>query len=57
VVSFISAIPQPGFSTELEEDGPDQVRVKFESDSHSSEFRARWEGGELRVTAQEEAED
>ena len=57
VVNFISAIPQPGFSTELEEDGPEQVRVKFESGSHSSEFRARWEDGELRITSNEEEED
>jgi cytoskeletal protein RodZ len=57
VVSFISAIPQPGFSTELQEDGPEEVRVRFRSESHNSDFRARWEDGELRITANEEAED
>ena len=57
VVNFVSAIPQPGFSTDLRDTGPDRVRVRFESEDHVSEFRAEWEGGELRITKDEDGED
>jgi len=57
VVTFVSAIPQSGYSTEIEESGPSRVRVHFESDSHTSEFRAEWEGAELAITKSEEDQD
>ena len=57
VVTFVTAIPQPGFSTDPRETGPDRVRVRFESDTHTSDFRAEWEGGELRITQNETGDD
>lgn len=57
VVTFISAVPQSGFSTDPREIGPDRVRVRFESETHTSDFRAEWEGGELTVTKNETGGD
>ncbi|MFW2382345.1 MAG: hypothetical protein ACN4GZ_11345 [Acidimicrobiales bacterium] len=57
VVNFVSAIPQPGFSTDPRETGPDRVRIRFESQDHTSDFRAEWEGGELKITQNESGED
>ena len=57
VVNFVSAIPQPGFSTDPRETGPDRVRIRFESPDHTSDFRAEWEGGELKITQNETGED
>jgi len=57
VVDFISAVPQAGFSTELRETGPDQVRIRFESAAHNSDFRAEWQGGELKITKNESVEN
>ncbi|MGA9598442.1 MAG: hypothetical protein WBV06_19965 [Acidimicrobiia bacterium] len=53
VVEFVSAIPQPGFSTDIRNSGPEEVRVRFESPTHTSEFRARWNGGQLEITKDE----
>ncbi|MDH5372580.1 MAG: hypothetical protein OEX97_06520 [Acidimicrobiia bacterium] len=53
VVTFISAIPQPGFSADLSDKGPDEVRVRFESATHTSDFRAEWDGNELKITKNE----
>lgn len=57
VVTFVTAIPQAGFSTELRETGPDRVRVRFESENHTSDFRAEWDGDELAVTENETGGD
>ncbi len=40
IVELVSAAPNPGFSIEVKETGPDRVEVEFESDDHESEFRA-----------------
>lgn len=56
VVNFISAVPQPGFSTDVRETGPDRVRIRFESEAHNSDFRAEWQGDELRITKNESVE-
>jgi hypothetical protein len=53
VVLFESAIPQPGYSTDPRETGPGEVRVRFESGNHTSDFRAEWKDGELEVTRNE----
>jgi len=56
VVILVGASPksQGGpWSTEVEKSGPDEVRVTFESDDHVSEFRAEWDGGELKVEKEE----
>ena len=57
MVTFVTAIPQPGFSTELRDTGPERVRVRFESETHTSDFRAEWEGSELKITQNETGED
>jgi hypothetical protein len=57
VVTFATAIPQPGFSTEIRETGPDRVRVRFDGETHTSDFRAEWEGSELKITQNETGED
>ena len=57
IVTFISAIPQPGFSTDPRETGPDRVRIRFESETHTSDFRAEWESGELKTTQNETGDD
>ena len=53
VVNFVSAIPQPGFSTETRETGPEEVRIRFAGDSHTSDFRAEWKSGELEISIDE----
>ena len=50
IVSFVSAIPKPGFTTELRDSGPDRVRVRFSQAEQESEFEARWENGELEIS-------
>lgn len=50
VVSFVSAIPKPGFTTELRDTGPERVRVRFSQAEHKSEFEATWENGELEIS-------
>ena len=57
IVNFVSAIPQPNYSTEREETGPEKVRVRFESEAHTSDFRAEWEGGELKIVKNETGEE
>lgn len=57
VVNFVSAFPQSGYSTDIREYGPEEVRVRFESGDHTSDFRARWENGELQITKNETGDD
>ena len=53
VVSFVSAIPQAGFTTELRDTGPDRVRVRFVGATTIFEFEARWDDGELDIETSE----
>ncbi len=53
VVSFVSAIPQAGFTTELRDTGPDRVRVRFVGATTIFEFEARWDEGELDIETSE----
>lgn len=57
VVTFVSAIPQPGYSTDRRATGPVEVRIRFDSESHTSDFRARWEGGALQIFQDESGGD
>lgn len=57
VVNFVSAVPVPGYSTDLSDAGPDRVRVRFESESGASDFRAEWKSGELQIVMNETGED
>ncbi|MGH8875132.1 MAG: hypothetical protein ACRDVM_07765 [Acidimicrobiia bacterium] len=54
-VVFVAAVPAPGFAAEVDDQGPDEVRVEFESPEHRSELRVRWDGGELDIEVREEA--
>jgi hypothetical protein len=40
-----SVTPAAGFTYEIDDSGPDRVRVRFESGDHKVEIEARWEGG------------
>ena len=55
-VRLEGAAPNPGFSMRLEADEGDEVRVRFESDDHRSEFEARWDDGELEIELDEKPE-
>ncbi|MEX0863475.1 MAG: hypothetical protein WD269_01205 [Acidimicrobiia bacterium] len=48
-VSYVSAVPHPGFAVEVEDAGPPKVRVEFESKDSRLEVRAEWENGQLDV--------
>jgi hypothetical protein len=56
-VELVAAVPSAGFSAEIDEAGPEDVRVDFESSGHRSSFRARWENGELAIQLEEKPED
>lgn len=55
-VSFGGAVPKTGWKVELEKSGPEEVKVKFETNDDSSEIevRARVEDGELRISISED---
>ena len=42
---------------EIEDSGPSEVELDFESDDHRSKFKAEWSSGELDVDISEEPED
>ncbi len=52
-VTFAGATPQPGWTVELKEGGPEEVKVHFErneDEEEEIEFKAKFEDGELKVT-------
>jgi len=57
VVNLVGASPNSGFSAQLNNAGPTEVRVTFESDDHVSEFRAEWEDGVLDIKQEEKDGD
>lgn len=48
-VTLVSAVPSSGFAVEVEKNGPDEVKVEFESDESDSEIRIRVHDGHLEV--------
>jgi outer membrane biosynthesis protein TonB len=57
-ISIASAVPAAGFSVESEtEDGGQQAKVRFESDTHRSEIEATCVGGHVQVTEMREESD
>ena len=38
------ATPSPGFTVDVEKQGPPEVRVEFESEATRIEVRVRWDG-------------
>lgn len=53
-VTLRSASPKAGWSMEVKNRGPDEVRVEFESPSGDSDLRARWSSGRLVVDIDED---
>lgn len=50
VISLVSATPNSGFSVETEtENGGQEIKVRFESDTHRSEIRASCVGGQVQA--------
>jgi hypothetical protein len=56
-VYFNGATAEPGFTIDLEHDGPEKVEIEFRSDSHDSKLTARVHDGELDIRTEEESED
>ena len=44
-VKLESVAPTPGFSYEIDDEGPPEVRVEFEGGDVKVEIRVRWDGG------------
>jgi len=57
-VSFGGAYPNPGWKVELEDNGPDRVRVKFERNEGEGEIEvtARVHDGELLIDIDDHGE-
>ncbi len=53
-VRLESATPNPGFSMEIRDTGPDEVRVEFSQVEESYEVRVRWDEGELDIQVSED---
>jgi hypothetical protein len=56
-VEYQSATPAPGFQVEVEEVGPPEVKVEFESESQKFEVEAHWEDDGLDVSTSSSSED
>ena len=48
-VEYQAATPAAGFGVEVDDAGPDRVRVEFESEDADIRVEARWENGELNI--------
>lgn len=53
-VYLLGAAPANGFAVEVKNQGPDEVRVEFRSDTLKVDVRARWEAGGLLTSVSEE---
>jgi hypothetical protein len=59
-VSFAGATPLPGWTVELENSGPEEVKVHFErndDEKEEIEFKAKIDDGELKVSTSESEDD
>lgn len=56
-VTYQSATPAPGFHVEVDEKGPPEVKVEFESESSKVQVSAKWDKGDLKVEISQEDED
>jgi hypothetical protein len=56
-VTYQAATPAKGFYVEVEEFGPPEVQVKFESEGSEIEVRAVWQNNQLDVDTAESAHD
>jgi hypothetical protein len=53
-VELQAATPAPGYEVEIDDAGPDRVRVDFESDDSDVRVEAEWRDGELEVTVSDD---
>jgi hypothetical protein len=53
-VWLVGAVPSVGFTTDVENAGPEKVEVEFDSEGSESKFRAFFEGGQLIVDIDED---
>jgi hypothetical protein len=49
-VELQAATPASGFSVEIDDSGPDRVRVEFEADDADIRVEVRWRDGELEIS-------
>lgn len=58
-VTFAGAFPQPGWSVELEDNGPERVKVHFEENDGGGEIEIsiRLDDGELKVSVDDHESD
>lgn len=56
-VQYQSATPSPGFQVEVDDAGPPDVKVEFESETQKFEVEARWKDGGLDVKTSTSSED
>ena len=52
-VELQAATPAPGFGVEVEDSGPDRVRVDFEAAEANARIEVRWKDGDLEVVIDE----
>jgi hypothetical protein len=52
-VELQAATPAPGFAVENDENGPDRVRVEFESNDLEVRVEVRWDNGDLDIRIDE----
>jgi len=55
-VFLAGTVPSPGFTLQIEKDGPKEVKVEFSSNDHESKLQAEVSDGELKVETSEEEE-
>lgn len=52
-----TAVPLPGFETEIDKTGPPSVEVEFDSSSRKIDIRVEWDNAQLEVDVDEEAHE
>jgi hypothetical protein len=52
-VELQAATPASGFSVEIDDSGPDRVRVEFEADDADIRVEVRWQAGELEISVED----
>ena len=52
-VELQAATPAPGFAVEIDDHGPDRVRVEFDSEDVEVRIEVRWENGSLNIDIDE----
>lgn len=56
-VLYQSATPAPGYQVEVDEEGPPEVEIEFESEEDKVEIHAVWAEGDLEVVISGHEED